>query len=347
MGKLQSFFRRTAFYSALLSLIFVSSVAYADSSYEIEVSGVVEIEATGGRATDGSANSDITLATVEIGIDTAIRDDVSVHILLIHEEDDTDLEVDEGTITLSELGGLPVALTAGQMYTPFGNFESHMISDPLTLELGETRESILQFSSERGALYGSLYAFKGATQKADESDRIKGVGANIGFTIDNNGFNLDSGISYISNMAETDTLENVVNNSSALTETPAGIGIHAMMNRGPLTLIAEHIGATDSFAAGDLAFNGNKAEPSAYNIEAGYQVMSFGKEAIVALAAQGSSEAQALELPESRILGSISVAIREQTTLSFEWAKSDDYATIEGGSGLVTNMYTVQLAVEF
>jgi len=32
-------------------------------------------------------------------------------------------------------------LTAGQLYVPFGAFETGLISDPLTLEIGETRES--------------------------------------------------------------------------------------------------------------------------------------------------------------------------------------------------------------
>jgi len=326
------------------------STAHANDQYEIEISGVVEVEAVGGRNTDGTANSDITLATVEIGIDTAITDNVSTHILLLHEEDDTNLEIDEGTITLSQLAGLPIEMTAGQMYIPFGNFESHMVSDPLTLEIGETRESVVQLSTTVGNAYASIYSFKGTTRKADESDRVKSVGANIGISIENNSFNLDTGISYISNMAETDTIEgstNIAANNTALGEAPAGIGLHAIASKGPLTIIAEYIGANDGFNAADLAFNGNKAEPSAYNVEAGYELSLFGKEATVAFAAQGTSEAQALELPESRILGSISLAIREQTSLSFEWAKSDDYDAADGGTGLSTDMYTAQIAVEF
>ncbi len=329
-----------------LSLL-ISPYAIADSAYEIKISGVVEIEATGGRTTDGSANSDITLATVEIGIDTTITDHVSAHLLLLHEEDDTELELDEGTITLSELGGMPIAMTAGQMYVPFGHFESHMISDPLTLELGETRESVVQFETEVDNFYAAIYTFKGATRQANESDRVKSIGANIGFTIENDSFNLDSGISYISNMAETDTIEGTISNGTTLSETPAGIALHAIMRRGPLTMIAEYIGANDSFSTADLAFNGDKAEPDAYNIEAGFELLLFGKEATIALAAQGSSEAQALNLPESRLLGSINVALRQQTSLGFEWAKSDDYGTNEGGSGRSTDMVTAQIAVEF
>lgn len=99
--------------------------------------------------------------------------------------------------------------------------------------------------------------------------------------------------------------------------------------------------------AANLTFNGNPAKPAAYNIEAGYELLLFGKEATVALATQGSSEAQSLGLPESRLLEGVSINIREQTSLSFEWAKSDDYDMADGGTGLSTNQYTAQIAVEF
>jgi len=338
---------KTIIASTITACGLMVSATHANDQYEIEVSGVVEVEASGGRATDGSANSDITLATVEIGIDTAITDHVSTHILLLHEEDDTNLEIDEGTITLSQLGGLPIEMTAGQMYIPFGNFESHMVSDPLTLEIGETRESVVQFNSKAGNAYGAVYSFKGATRHADESDRVKGFGANIGFSVEHEHFNLDTGISYISNMAETDTIEGAVADPANLTDSPSGIGLHAIVRKGPLTVIAEYIGANDGFDAADLAFNANKAEPAAYNVEAGYELSIFGKEATIAVAAQGTSEAQALDLPESRLLGGVSINLREQTSLSFEWASSDDYDTADGGSGLSTDMYTAQIAVEF
>jgi len=338
---------KTIIASTIAACGLMAPAIHANDQYEIEISGVVEIEASGGRATDGSANSDITLATVEMGIDTAITDHVSTHILLLHEEDDTNLEIDEGTITLSQLGGLPIEMTAGQMYIPFGNFESHMVSDPLTLEIGETRESVVQFSSGVGNAYGAIYSFKGATRNTGESDRVKGFGANLGLSVEHELFNLDTGISYISNMAETDAIEDAVTDAANLTDSPAGIGLHAIVRKGPLTVIAEYIGANDGFDATDLAFNANKAEPAAYNVEAGYELSIFGKEATIAVAAQGTSEAQALDLPESRLLGAVSINLREQTSLSFEWARSDDYDVTDGGLGLSTDMYTAQIAVEF
>ncbi len=110
----------------------------------VELSALVEVEV---NATDddiadpGEDTSDITLATVEIGLDAQLSKWSSGHILLLYGEGEEDdhIIVDEGTITLGNLDEFPVYLTAGKMYVPFGSFESNMISDPLTSTLGGYR----------------------------------------------------------------------------------------------------------------------------------------------------------------------------------------------------------------
>ncbi|MEE8300436.1 MAG: LbtU family siderophore porin [Desulfatiglandales bacterium] len=112
------------------------------------LSGLIEVEASSEAidhvdpAVDDERSSDIVLATVELGVDADIAKHVKGHILFLFEEDDTEpIEVDEGIISIDGEDVLPLYLNAGTMYVPFGRFESHFISDPLTLELGETRES--------------------------------------------------------------------------------------------------------------------------------------------------------------------------------------------------------------
>ncbi|MBW1959235.1 MAG: LbtU family siderophore porin, partial [Deltaproteobacteria bacterium] len=117
---------------------------------KITLSGVIEAEAGyedydyDNPATNDEDSSDITLATVELGVDVDITKHVKGHVLFLWEEDDTEpVDVDEGFITLDGADVVPLYLNVGKLYVPFGNFESHFISDPLTLELGETRESAL------------------------------------------------------------------------------------------------------------------------------------------------------------------------------------------------------------
>jgi hypothetical protein len=55
------------------------------------------------------------------------------------------------------------------MYVPFGNFESQIISDPLTLEIGEAGEDALQVGVEVEGFYDSIYTFNGdVTEGGDD-----------------------------------------------------------------------------------------------------------------------------------------------------------------------------------
>lgn len=122
-------------------------------SERIELSGLIEVEAgyvsIDPKEGDSSDESDIAVATVELGVDAEITKHVLGHVLFLY-EDGEDISVDEATITLSGEDVIPAYLTAGEMYVPFGNFESHMISDPLTLEIAETREAAIQVGGQSG-----------------------------------------------------------------------------------------------------------------------------------------------------------------------------------------------------
>ncbi|MCK5738342.1 LbtU family siderophore porin [bacterium] len=167
----------------------------------ITISGVLEAEA-GYTSTDydepsesDENESDAALATMEFGIDAELNEYVSGHALFLWEEDDTEpVDLDEGFITISGGDVMPLYLSAGKMYVPFGNFESTMISDPLTLELGETRESAIQVGFESEGFYGSVYVFNGDIDEDGEDSHIDNFGANAGFTIENDDFSLDVGV---------------------------------------------------------------------------------------------------------------------------------------------------------
>ncbi len=57
---------------------------------DVEISGLLEVEAGHTNPYTGGGESDIVLATVELGVDAKIYDDwVTAHILALHEDDDT------------------------------------------------------------------------------------------------------------------------------------------------------------------------------------------------------------------------------------------------------------------
>ena len=308
----------------------------------LEFGGLVEVEGVSAEDYAGDETSDIVLATVELGLHAVVSDWVEAKLLFLYEEDETDFGVDEGTITLGNPEASPFSLTAGKMYVPFGNFTTGLVSDPLTLELAETRESVLQVGFENGGAYGSVYAFNGDTND-DGDDTIEHIGGNVGFNVGG----LDAGIGYVSSIGDSDALQDTLNNANTLQDYVGGVNAYGVYSSNGVTAVAEYVAATEAFDAGELAFNGQGAEPTAFNLEAGYQVTVFGQPAEVAVAYQGTEEALALGLPDTRILAGVSVGLNHRAALSFEWAHDEDYDTDDGGTGEEADTFTAQLAVEF
>ena len=312
----------------------------------LKIGGVIEVEASSHSPYEGDSTSDITAATVELGLGAQINPWVSGEVVLLYEEDDTPLEVDVATITVASPHG--ASFTGGQFYVPFGSFESNQISDPLTLEIGETRESGIQLGYEAGAFSGALYMFNG-TNKEDNgtADKVDNFGITLGFS--GEGYSL--GLGYINDIGDSDSIQDALLNgpfgSNDVLSHVAGQTANAMFEFGSFTLIGEYVAATDKFQVGELEFNGQGAEPKAWNVEVGYAFELAGKGATFAVAYQGTEQALALELPETRTLATLSVGIMKNTALAFELAKDEDYSVAEGGTGKSANTVTAQLAIEF
>lgn len=321
----------------------------------IEISGAIEVEtfhtenASLNDSDDSGDNSDIAVATVELGIDAAITKNVSGHLLFLYEEDDTDFGIDEATITISDLFGSPLSFTAGRLYVPFGNFTSNMVSDPLTLELAETSETVFQvaFESENGP-YASGYVFNGDAQEADDDDQIEGFGANLGFAGGDDNFGYDLGLSFINNIADSDGLTGEIDDNVGagdLDDKVNGWGAHVVTNIGSIQLIGEYISATDDFEVGELDGSDKKREPSAWNVEAAYNFTVANRDATIAVGYQESDDF--IAQPEKAILLSMGLSIFDNTSLSFELKRTEDYSTTDGGTSDDADTATMQLAVEF
>ncbi len=318
----------------------------AGGPWNVSLTGLVEIEASYTEGGDGNDASDVTAATAELGVDAVAAEWANAHIVLLHEEDETDFEVDEAVLTIANPGVSPLFAAAGRMYVPFGNFETHLVSDPLTLELGETRESVLQLGFETGGAYGSVYTFNGEVEEAASRDHVGHYGANLGYNKESEALGLDLAIGYLSSIADSDGLQDTLGGVE-LDDRVGGAGAYAVLHAGPFSLIGEYITAAERFAARELNFNGTGARPAAWNLEAAFQFELAGRKAALASAWQGTEEALELGLPENRLLAGVSVRILENTSLSLEWAREEDYGTGTGGTGEKADSFTLQLAAEF
>ncbi len=318
----------------------------------VEISGVAEVEAAYNDPDEGDSTSDIVLATAELGVAAQVNDWVSAETTLLFEEDDTDLEVDVAVITFTPPEG-SWFIQSGLMYKPFGTFQTNLISDPLTLEIAETRESSILAGIKSNGFAGGVYAFNGDLSKDGDSD-IDNFGVFAGYAHESeNGSAFAVNIGYINDIGDSDTLQDVIQEniddaSVEYSDYVSGISIDAMYSYGPFNVVAEYITATDDFEAEELPFSTGGAEPEAFNIEVGYSFNVSGLPMTAALAFQGTDEAVALELPEERIIGGLSAEIFDATSLSFEWAHDEDYSSSDGGTDEFSgNTFTSQLAVQF
>ncbi len=327
------------------------SPAFAE--VEIKVSGVVEVEFGFVDNFANEKNSALALATVEIGIDAQINETVSAHILMLHQDGDTEpQEIDEGSVTIAGPDG-GFYFTGGRLYVPFGVFESNMISDPLTLEIGEIREAAMQFGID-GAIYGSLFIFNGATIEAQDpesaDDAIDQFGFNMGYISEFDETSFDIGMDYISSIGESAGLFGAL---EATTEGKvvghiAGVAVHVNFSAGPFNIFTEYVAALDQFDVTEIAFNDAGAQPSAYNFEIGYL---YGQSAI-AIGFAGSAEALDAGLPESRASLVFSTEIIAGAALAVEVAVNEDYSTNDkgtdvNGTGNSASTITLHVAVEF
>ena len=324
--------------AAAVAVALCSPVYAAD----VTISGAVEVEAAMAEDFAGTKTTDIIVATAAVGIDAKINNRVSATVGLLYEEDDAAFDgaafgLDEAYATLQV--NKMSAVSAGRMYVPFGTFDSNMVSDPQTLELGETAETALLLGMASGNITGSVYTFNGDVDEDSElakgDDAALSFGASLGFANDN----LSMGASYISNIAETGSLEGVGTNVKSAV---AGMGLSFGYTMGNFSVIAEHVAALESFAASDLGgATANEEQPRATNVEV---AMALKNGATIAAAYQVTSETAFLGLPKYVTSVAVTFEAMKDVGLGFEYATMEDF---EANGSETATAFTAKLAVEF
>jgi len=301
----------------------------------VTVGTLLEVEAFVGRE-NGESVSDVVLATFELGINAELNELVKGRALLLWEEDDTEpIDLDEATITLGGSDRIPVYLTAGRMYVPFGVFSSHFISDPLVLELGETRESAILAGYGNSMVEVQAAVFNGDLHEGN--DGINNVVASATVTpVDGVRF----GGFWISDIGESDVLQELAEGrfeeaDPAVHEEVHGVGAFLHAEVWKLALDVEYITATKDFASG--LFGDEALCPAAWNAELAFH---SGARWEIAAKAEGSDDFP--EFPETQCGVAGSVAITDSATLAVEFLHGE-----YEGETPDRNMATCQFALEF
>lgn len=316
---------RTAAQVMLMSGFAVT--AYA----QVEVTGLVEVE-LGASSTDTENTSDINVATVEVGLGAELSENASAQVVLLYEENDTPIEVDVAILTF-DLPGSAFTFTLGQDYLPFGQYHTALVSDPLSLEIGETRETSVVLLYEQDLIHGAVYVFNG-DQDQDGKDQVNNFGVRFGVASNQMAFGLD----YASNIADSDGLQDRNFGYAAGADPVAGASVYGLVQFGEVTVSAEHLTVLDP-----LLVDGAGTEPAASNVELSLMSGDY----TVGLAFETTDEAAFLELPENRIRLGMAKTLFEGTSLGIELSQDDDYAVADGGTGGDSTNFVVQLAAEF
>lgn len=318
---------------------------------KVQVGGVVEVEATSTSGFDGTDSSDIALATVEVFVDAQLHDYLSTHVQVIYEDEGDTINFDEAFATVGNTEKFPLYLTFGKGPMPFGGqgggFDTDISSDPLTKNLGEVKEAAV----ELGAVYEGLtvrgYIYNGDTQQDGSGDLIDQFGLAAAYSGEVKGAAFNLGASYINNIADSDGLTALTTVGTSLVDYVAGIDVHGDLSVNNFTFRAGYMTALDSFDSTEVVFNGLGAKPMAWHVDAAYTTEILGKETVFAVTMQGTDEALALSLPETRYGVAVTVGIVENFAVTAEYLHDEDYGTVDGGTGESGNTATLKLAAEF
>jgi len=315
---------------------------------KVRLSGVVEVEATASTVEDSSGaetdESDVSLATAEIDIDAEITKNVDAHVAFLYKEGEEDghVIVDEGFISINTGDSYVVNVKAGKMYVPFGSYESHFITDPTTVTLGETNDTAVVAGFENSQFELSAGIFKGAVKETGKDDNINSFVGSAVYTLPENtlpGVGLRFGASYLSSLATSDTLQGLTTTSGEVVDTVAGVsGFVSLSIQDRFFFNAEYLSALDDFNLNDFSFtDADNLQPKAWNFELAAAVMP---DLELALKLEGSDEFGS-EAPEKQYGAALLYGLFENTSLNFEYL----YGEFRDKSD--RNQATLQLAVEF
>lgn len=303
-------------------------------------SGVLELEGYFKSAEDQPDESGLAVTTAQLGIEAVVDEQIHAHLVFLHEEGESQsLEMDEANIVLSrqENSGATQRLIGGKSYLPFGNYSSTMVSDPLTLELGEMNKTALTIGRETEQLHIQLAGFNGDQDISGDNDTIDNLVFSLSITP---APSLTIGASYTCDLTESGQ-ELLANATTAYTENIKAASAFISATIGQFTLDAEYVGAITEFAQTMVddpateALTGRK--PAAFFVELSY---TPAKTWFVAGRYEQAKDFQN-DLQRYGLVTTYGLA--ENTSLSVEYLYSDD----DQPQADTAHTVTAQLAIEF
>jgi hypothetical protein len=313
----------------------------------LSIHGQVQVEANyerrrpkNGRSSD---NSDISLATAEIFFEGTINKYTRGVLHFLWEEGKTEpVDIDEAFLLIGQTSDMPFYVLAGRIYPAVGLFESYLISDTITKNLFETQESAAEFGYAAAWFNIGVGVYNGALQESDQGDDslINSYYARLQLTTPEGalgGLKLSGGVAYTNNLGNAGGLVDNIP-GERVQDLVGGISFSLAAEYGMFAFLGEYITALDDFQPGELSFaDGQKARPSAYNLELAFTPL---EQWTFAARYEGGNDLFAYE-PEHQWGVGVNWAFLPDTILSLEYMRGE-YANDD-----VRDLLTTQLTIAY
>jgi hypothetical protein len=251
-----------------------------------------------------------------------------------------------GFLTIGNLAVTPFYFTIGQMYVPFGKYDSALLSTPLTKTLARILARAALLGVYKNGFYAQVYGFRG--------DRINGSrflfkqgGLNVGY--ESNKVNIGAGI--VSHMAASQGMQNNGINPiersfimgtirESLTQfggfavTPGGdllahnfpaADFNMKLALGRFGLSAEYITGFRRFASQDATFNFKGALVRALSLELDINFKIRNTDVLLAFYGGQTWQALAFNVPQNSIAVVVSTSIWKNTMTGLEYRHDTNY----------------------
>ena len=320
----------------------------------LALSGAVVPFGSIGRLYFGEGVADWNLGSDELDLAAVLNKNVEAYMALAYNAappalggprvTNSALNLNLGFINIGDLDKTPFYGTFGQLYVPFGRFSTSMISAtlPMMLTRIKSRPFILGYKSQTDTgPFAAIYGYRG-----DSSFGNAGVGGvNLGYILDVMHATTEVGFSYVSSINDANGMQNsgaspgefggfgsVTNGSEHVQKTPA-VGVHFSTSFERYSVTAEWVATTHAFNVNDLSFDGEGAQPQAFQLEGGITFESFSRPSSVSAAWQWSGQALALNLPRQRFDAVYNISIWKDTVESLEYRHDIDYSRSSYANG--------------
>ena len=302
----------------------------------VTLSGKLEGQVTYGSTCAGLRDANVNFSGVGAGLDAYIQGNswISGYMTL---DRDLDWSLDgsrvfmnRAFITIGNLSRFPFYSSIGQVYIPFGRYNSLMISPPVTLGLGRTRAYAFSVGYQQtgdNTLRAEVYGYQGSAGSLSRSDQDNQWGADFGYEYNCSRINGAVGASFVSNLINSKM-------DKILHHTVQAVDFYGSFSIDPMVFIAEYVGALKSFDVIDISFVNQGARPTAFHTEASYAFHTSSKPSSIGIGYGHTTQALALGLPQDRYSVFYNVNILMDTNFALEYRHDVHYSRNSISTGI-------------